>query len=55
MLFYHERMPVLLTREEDFNIWLRGSTVSAFKLAREYDPNAMQIVREGFEKADRTG
>jgi hypothetical protein len=32
------RMPVLLTREEEFDIWLCGSAEEAFALAREYPP-----------------
>jgi putative SOS response-associated peptidase YedK len=31
----HERMPVLLTREDEFETWLRGSTDEAMALARE--------------------
>lgn len=48
----HERMPVLLTREEEFETWLRGSADEAFALAREYPPGQMRIVREGFDKED---
>jgi putative SOS response-associated peptidase YedK len=48
----HERMPVLLTREEEFDAWLRGSADQALALAREYPPQHMRIVQEGFEKAD---
>ena len=48
----HERMPVLLTQEEEFETWLRGSPDEAFALAREYPPKQMRIVREGFDKHD---
>lgn len=48
----HERMPVLLTREEEFETWLRGSADEAFALAREYPPEHMRIVQEGAEKED---
>lgn len=48
----HERMPVLLTREEEFDIWLRGSTDEALSLAKEYPPSQMRIVQEGVEKQD---
>jgi putative SOS response-associated peptidase YedK len=48
----HERMPVLLTREEEFETWLRGPTDEALSLAREYPPEQMCIVQEGFEKED---
>jgi putative SOS response-associated peptidase YedK len=49
----HERMPVLLTREDEFDTWLRGSVDEAFALAREYPPEQMRIVQEGFDKEDR--
>jgi putative SOS response-associated peptidase YedK len=49
----HERMPVLLTREEEFDTWLRGPPDEALALAREYPPNEMRIVQEGFDKEDR--
>ena len=48
----HERMPVLLTREDEFETWLKGSTDEALALAREYPPERMRIVREGMEKKD---
>jgi putative SOS response-associated peptidase YedK len=48
----HERMPVLLTREEEFDTWLRGSPDEAFALSREYPAEQMRIVQEGFDKED---
>ena len=51
----HERMPVLLTREEEFQTWLVGSPDEAFALAREYAPDQMRIVQEGFDKEDLLG
>ena len=48
----HERMPVLLTREEEFDTWLRGSSDEAMSLAREYPAAQMQIVQEGLDKED---
>ena len=48
----HERMPVLLTREEEFETWLRGTPDEALALAREYPPDQMRIVQEGFDKED---
>ena len=51
----HERMPVLLTREEEFETWLTGSPDEAFALAREYPPDQMRIVQEGFDKEDLLG
>ena len=47
------RMPVMLTREEEFDTWLRGSADEAFALAREYPSEKMRIVQEGSYKEDR--
>jgi putative SOS response-associated peptidase YedK len=49
----HERMPVILTNEEEFDTWLRGSAEEAFALARAYPPEQMRIVQEGYYKEDR--
>lgn len=49
----HERMPVLLSDEADFATWLNGSPDEAFSLVREYPPDRMRIVQEGFDKLDR--
>jgi len=49
----HERMPVMLTREDEFETWLRGKPDEAFALAREYPPGEMRIVQQGFYKEDR--
>ena len=46
----HERMPVLLTREVEFETWLTGSPEEAFALTREHPPEQRRIVLEGFEK-----
>ena len=43
----HERMPVLLTREDEFDTWLRGSPDEAFAVVREYPADQMRIVQEG--------
>jgi putative SOS response-associated peptidase YedK len=48
----HERMPVLLTGDEQFETWLRGSPKEAFGLARQYPGDAMRIVQAGLEKED---
>jgi putative SOS response-associated peptidase YedK len=48
----HERMPVLLSSEEQFDIWMNGTPKEAMELAREYPPNAMRIVQEGLERED---
>jgi putative SOS response-associated peptidase YedK len=49
----HERMPVLLTREEEFDIWLHASLDEAITLAREHPAERMRIAQEGFFKEDR--
>ena len=51
----HERMPVLLTHEEEFETWLTGSADEVFALARQYPPGDMRIVPEGLDKEDRLG
>jgi putative SOS response-associated peptidase YedK len=43
----HARTPILLTREEEFETWLKGSTEEALALAREYPPEQMRIELEG--------
>jgi putative SOS response-associated peptidase YedK len=48
----HERMPVLLTGEKEFEAWLTGSVDEAFALAREYPAEEMRIVQEGLDKED---
>jgi putative SOS response-associated peptidase YedK len=48
----HERMPVLLTGDEQFETWLHGSPAEAFGLARRYPADAMRIVQAGLEKED---
>jgi len=48
----HERMPVLLTRDDEFETWLRGTPKEALALAREYPPERTRIVQEGFGKQD---
>lgn len=46
----HDRMPVLLTREEELDAWLNGAPRVAFAWAQEYPPGRMRIVQEGFKK-----
>jgi len=45
----HERMPVLLTREEEFDTWLSGSAEEAFVLAR-VPARANAYCAEGIEE-----
>lgn len=48
----HGRMPVLLTREDQFEQWLKGSEVEALALARPYPAEDMRIVQEGLDRED---
>ena len=48
----HERMPVLLTTEDEFATWLNGTPTEAMSLARQYPSECMRIVQEGFTKQD---
>lgn len=51
----HERMPVLLSEDADFETWLSGSPSEAFALARSFDPSAMRIAQSGMDKEDLLG
>jgi putative SOS response-associated peptidase YedK len=48
----HERMPVLLTEEAQFDTWLTGSSKDAFRLVESFAPERMRIVQSGFKKED---
>lgn len=48
----HERMPVLLSGEAEFETWIAGSPQEAFALARSYPPERMKMVQSGFDKKD---
>jgi putative SOS response-associated peptidase YedK len=48
----HERMPVLLSTDEEFNAWMMGTPDEAFSLLKEYPPDNMRMVQSGFEKRD---
>lgn len=49
----HERMPVLLTREEEFDTWLRGPTDEAFALAASTHRSRCTSFRKALSKEDR--
>lgn len=51
----HERMPVLITDRADMELWLKGSSVDAFALARSLEPERMRIAQSGAEKRDLLG
>lgn len=44
------RMPVLLSGQEQFDTWLDGSPEEAYQLARPFPANEMQIVHKGEKK-----
>jgi len=46
------RGPTKKDGPKEFETWLRGSAKEAFALAREYPPDRMRIVQEGFGKED---
>ncbi len=48
----HERMPVLLSGDDQFETWLSGSPAEAFALAQSFDPALMRIVQSGTTKED---
>lgn len=48
----HERMPVLLTEEHEFERWLAGSPQEAFGLVKSFDPDRMRIVQSGLDTQD---
>jgi putative SOS response-associated peptidase YedK len=51
----HERMPVLLSSEDQFETWLSGEPAEAFALAKSFDPALMRIVQSGNDKEDLLG
>jgi putative SOS response-associated peptidase YedK len=44
-------MPVILTKTEEFDLWLEGETVEALKLQRPLPDETLRIVARG-EKED---
>ena len=48
----HERMPVILTEDKQFDTWLHGSTQDAMALVHSHDPERMRMVQSGFKKED---
>ena len=49
----HERMPVILTKEEEFAMWLTGTPIEAYSLVKQYPSDEMRIVQAGKEKLDK--
>jgi putative SOS response-associated peptidase YedK len=48
----HERMPVLLSGEDQFETWMSGSPAEAFALTKSLDPALMRVVQSGTTKED---
>jgi putative SOS response-associated peptidase YedK len=48
----HERSPVVLTSETEYDTWLIGTSEEAFGLIKASDPEQMHIVQSGFDKED---
>lgn len=51
----HDRMPVLLSHEGDFETWLSAPADIAYGLVRTFDVDSMRIVQSGAEKQDLLG
>ena len=51
----HDRMPVLLSAEDQFETWLSGSPAEAFALAKSFDAAQMRAVQSGKTKEDLLG
>jgi putative SOS response-associated peptidase YedK len=51
----HERMPVLLYADSDFDTWLYGSEAEALALAKPYPAEALRIVQKGSARKDLLG
>jgi len=48
----HERMPVVLDRDDQFEQWLHGNEREALELARPYPAENMRIVQRGMHRKD---
>ncbi|WP_072395472.1 SOS response-associated peptidase family protein [Hyphomicrobium sp. CS1GBMeth3] len=48
----HERMPVLLTSEAEWETWMQGTPAEAFALCKPCLADAMRIVGSGLERRD---
>jgi len=48
----HERMPVILTQEAEFQQWLNGTRREAYSLVKQYPAEKMRIVQSGSDKKD---
>lgn len=48
----HDRMPVLLSEEEEFATWLNGTPEEAYSFVRSYPAERMRKVQSGNDKRD---
>lgn len=51
----HERMPVLLHTDAEFDVWLKGSEADALELGKPYPAGEMRIVQKGSARKDLLG
>lgn len=51
----HDRCPVMLRSEDEFQTWLTGTPAEAYSLVRTPDPDIMHIVQSGMDKEDLLG
>jgi putative SOS response-associated peptidase YedK len=48
----HERLPVLLTSQEDFDTWLHGDAAARHRLLQPFPADRMREVQAGLDKKD---
>jgi putative SOS response-associated peptidase YedK len=51
----HDRMPVLLSDQADFETWLSAPPEEAFRLVRTFPAERMRVVQSGSDKEDLLG
>ena len=51
----HERMPVLLSNDDEIETWLKGSAQEAMELAGQFPADRMTIVQSGADREDLWG
>jgi putative SOS response-associated peptidase YedK len=51
----HERMPVLLSNDDEIETWLKASAQEAMELARQYPADRISIVQSGADREDLLG
>ena len=48
-----DTMPVILSKEHEFEAWLKVKPDEAFSLVKKYPADIMRIVQQGTEEVDR--